>query len=134
MYEHNSIVYILTDDKNRVTRCEGGYTTPADLNGWIKIDEGTGDKYNLCQSHYFEGGLYTMDGIPLYKYVDGAVQRRTEDEIKTDRSAIPAPPPSPMEQMRAENTLLRAQIVAATDRQEFLEDCIAEMAVQVYGV
>ncbi len=134
MHEHNSTVYILTDVQNRVTRCDGGYTTPDDLTDWIKIDEGTGDKYNLCQSHYFEGGLYTMDGIPLYKYADGAVQRRTGDEIEADRASIPAPPPSPMEQMRAENTLLRAQIAAATDRQEFLEDCIAEMAMQVYGV
>jgi len=134
MNEYKSSVYILTDDQNRITRCDGGYTTPADLTGWIKIDEGTGDKYNLCQSHYFEGGLYTFDGIPLYKYTNGAVQPRTDNEIAADRAAIPAPPPSPIEQLRTENTLLRAQITAATDRQEFLEDCIAEMAVQVYDV
>lgn len=32
-----------------------------------------------------------------------------------------------------ENALLAAQVAAASDRQEFLEDCIAEMAAQVYG-
>ncbi len=32
-----------------------------------------------------------------------------------------------------ENKLLRAQVQALSDREEFLEDCIAEMAVQVYG-
>lgn len=32
-----------------------------------------------------------------------------------------------------ENILLRAQVAAASERQEFLEDCIAEMAAQVYG-
>lgn len=37
------------------------------------------------------------------------------------------------EQMQAENILLRAQVAAASERQEFLEDCIAEMAAQVYG-
>ena len=129
-----SSVYILTDDQDRITRCDGGYSTPSDLTGWIKIDEGTGDKYNLCQSHYFEDGLYTMDGIPLYKWDGQAAQRRTDDEIAADRAARPAPPPSPMEQLRADNVLLRAQIAAATDRQEFLEDCIAEMAMQVYDV
>lgn len=129
-----SSVYILTDEQNRITRCDGGYSTPPDLTGWIKIDEGTGDKYNLCQSHYFEGGMYTYDGIPLYKWDGQAVQPRTDDEIAADRAARPAPPPSPVEQLRADNALLRAQIAAATDRQEFLEDCIAEMAMQVYDV
>lgn len=129
-----SLVYILKDDENRITRCDGGYSTPVDLTGWIKIDEGTGDKYNLCQSHYFDGGLYTYDGIPLYKWDGQAAQQRTDAEIEADRALIPLPPPSPMEQLRADNALLRAQIAAATDRQEFLEDCIAEMAMQVYNV
>ena len=70
-----SKVYVLIDEKNRVIRCEGGYTTPADLTGWVQIDEGTGDRYNLCQSHYFDGGLYTSDGIPRYKLVDGEAGR-----------------------------------------------------------
>lgn len=30
--------------------------------------------------------------------------------------------------------LLQAQLQAATDRQDFLEDCIAEMAAAVYSV
>lgn len=80
-----SSVYIKTDDSGRITRCDGGYTTPADLTGWAKIDEGTGDRYNLCQSHYFDGGLYTEDGIPRYKLVDGAPVLRTEEEIQADR-------------------------------------------------
>lgn len=32
-----------------------------------------------------------------------------------------------------ENKLLKAQISAATERSDFIEDCIAEMAVQVYS-
>lgn len=63
-FETKSKVYIQTDGQSRILRCEGGYTTPANLTDWIEIDEGVGDKYNLCQSHYFPGGLYTMDGIP----------------------------------------------------------------------
>ena len=82
-----SKVYVLIDEKNRVIRCEGGYTTPADLTGWVQIDEGTGDRYNLCQSHYFDGGLYTSDGIPRYKLVDGEAVERTVEEIEADRAA-----------------------------------------------
>lgn len=103
-----SNVYILIDEQNRITRCEGGYTTPDDLTGWVKIDEGTGDRYNLCQTHYFEGGLYTMDGIPLYKWDGQAVQLRTEEEIAADRAARPAPPPSELERLRADVDFLAA--------------------------
>lgn len=80
-----SKVYVLTDEQNRIARCEGGYTTPADLTGWVQVDEGTGDRYNLCQSHYFDGGLYTMDGIPRYKLEKGEAIERTEEEIEQDR-------------------------------------------------
>ena len=85
MNETTSKVYVQMDEQNRILRCEGGYTTPADLTGWTLIDEGTGDRYNLCQSHYFEGGLYTDDGIPRYKLVDGEAVERTEEEIEQDR-------------------------------------------------
>lgn len=85
-----SKVYVQTDEQNRILRCEGGYTTPADLTGWVQIDEGTGDRYNLCQSHYFDGGLYTSDGIPRYKLVDGQPVERMEEEIAADRVPLQA--------------------------------------------
>ena len=81
-----SHVYIKVDEQGRILRCDGGYTTPADLTGWIEIDEGTGDKYNLCQSHYFDGGLYTMDGIPRYRWDVSAAVLRTEEELEADRA------------------------------------------------
>lgn len=81
-----SKVYIQTDDQNRIIVCEGGYTTPADLTDWVQIDEGTGDKYNLCQSHYFDGGLYTADGIPRYALTGGAPVLRSDEEIEADRA------------------------------------------------
>lgn len=82
-----SRVYIQTDEQSRITRCDGGYTTPADLTGWTYIDEGTGDRFNLCQSHYFDGGLYTMDGIPRWKLQDGKPVLRDDDEIAADSAA-----------------------------------------------
>lgn len=35
--------------------------------------------------------------------------------------------------LEEENALLKAQIQAQVDRGEFIEDCIAEMAMQVYS-
>lgn len=107
MDETTSRVYVLADDQGRITRCEGGYTTPADLTGWVQIDEGTGDRFNLCQSHYFQGGLYTEDGIPRYKIQDGQPVERAEAEIAADREAI-VQPVTPMEQMRADIDFLAA--------------------------
>ncbi len=91
-----SKVYIKIDSQNRIIQCEGGYTTANIDNAdeWILIDEGTGDRYNLCQSNYFNPPLYTEDGIPQWKYADGLTILRSAAEIEADRAAIPAPPPS----------------------------------------
>ena len=89
-----SNVYIQIDTEGLILRCDGGYTTPTDLSGWLEIDEGTGDRYNLCQSHYFDGGLYTMGGIPRYHWDGEKAVMRSEDELEADRSAIPEPKPS----------------------------------------
>lgn len=97
-FETQSKVYIYTDTEGRIVRCEGGYTTPANLTGWIEIDEGTGDKYNLCQSHYFDGGLYTEDGIPRYAWTGETAVLRSEDAIEQDRTAVAQPEQPPTQQ------------------------------------
>ena len=103
-----SKVYIQTDTEGRILRCEGGYTTPADLKGWMEIDEGIGDRYNLCQRHYFDGGLYTTDGIPRYRWDGTQAVECTNEELKADRAARPAPEPTEQEQLRADVDFLLA--------------------------
>ena len=112
-----SKVYVLLDG-DRIVRCEGGYTTPDDLTGWIEIDEGTGDKYNLCQSHYFDGGLYTMDGIPRYRWDGTQAVERTEEELEADRAAIQEPKPS--KTVEARLTALEAEAEQAKADREAL--------------
>ena len=97
-FNDKSKVYIQTDADGRILRCDGGYTTPADLTGWIEIDEGDGDKYNLCQSHYFEDGLYTEDGIPRYELTGEAAVLRSEDAIEQDRASVTQPEQPPTQQ------------------------------------
>lgn len=41
--------------------------------------------------------------------------------------------PNPVVILQQENKLLKAQVQAASDRSDFLEDCIAEMATIVYN-
>lgn len=61
----------------------------------------------------------------------------TADEIAAWEKEHPAPEvkPAPMTnaELEAENKLLKAQIAAQSDRADFVEDCIAEMAMQVYN-
>lgn len=61
----------------------------------------------------------------------------TADEIEAWEQGHPTPevPPAPMSnaELEAENKLLKAQIAAQSDRADFVEDCIAEMAMQVYN-
>ena len=89
-----SKVYILLDEKERIVRIEGEYSLPSDLTGWVQIDEGYGDRFSLAQSHYLDGGLYTMQGIPRYKYEGGVCVLRSEAELAADRDALPKPQPS----------------------------------------
>lgn len=52
--------------------------------------------------------IYTMDGIPLYKWDGEQIVPRTGAEIEADRSVIPAPPPSAQEQLRADVDFIAA--------------------------
>lgn len=133
MQTPKSRVYVKTDETGRVLRLEGEYSLPANLDGWTKIDEGNGDKYALAQSHYLAKPLY--DGAVLrYKLVDGKVVERTAEEIEADKAKLPKPViPKTNAELEQENKLLKAQLNAATERSDFIEDCIAEMAMQVYA-
>lgn len=107
-----SKVYVLLDDRSRVLRCEGGYTMSNidDVSQWTYIDEGTGDRYNLCQSHYLDGGLYTMQGVPRYKYEGGTCVLRSDAEIAEDVANLPKPEPSQLEQTQAEAVQYKAAL------------------------
>lgn len=129
-----SRVYVQTDETGRVLRLEGEYSLPADLEGWVLIEEGEPcDRLNLAQSHYLDKSLY--DGaVPRYKLVDGKVVERTAEEIEADKAKLPKPViPKTNAELEQENKLLKAQLNAATERSDFIEDCIAEMAMQVYA-
>lgn len=81
-----SKVYVLPDAEGRITRIDGGYTLSniKDFTDWVLIDEGYGDRYNLCQSNYLTGPLYDDRGICRYKLVDGAAVERTQEEMDAD--------------------------------------------------
>lgn len=134
MQTPKSRVYVLCDAQNRVLRLEGEYSLPADLTGWVLIEEGEPcDRLNLAQSHYTDKPLY--DGaIPRYKLEDGKVVERTAEEIEADRAKLPkAVTPKTNAELENENAKLKQQVSALAEQQTFYEDCIAEMASVVYA-
>ena len=105
-----TIVYVRADSAGHILQCEGGVSernikNPAE---WVELDRGAGARYEFCQEYYFDRPIYTDDGIPRYKLVDGQAVERTQEEIEADRAAIPAPPPTAQEQLRADVDFLAA--------------------------
>lgn len=77
-------VYIKTDNNGNIIAVNSSAFL-SNITDWIKIDEGYGDKYHHAQGNYFPDSLYDFEHmIPQYKYVDGKVIKRTEEEIQAD--------------------------------------------------
>ena len=76
-------VYIKIDDKNRVTAISSELFI-SDTTGWTEIDRGEGDRYVHAQGNYFPKQLTTSEGYYRYKYDNGNVIERSEDEINLD--------------------------------------------------
>ena len=76
-------VFIKTDDKNRVTAVNSEIFI-SDTTGWTEIDRGDGDRYVHAQGNYFPKSLTISEGYYRYKYDNGNVIERSEDEINSD--------------------------------------------------
>lgn len=82
------------------------------------------------------GSIMDERGVYLYKLDNGIPRECTPEEIAEQEANLPEMRPSipeEVETLKNENTLLKAQIQAMSDRNDFIEDCIAEMAMQVYA-
>ncbi len=121
------VVYIRVGDAGMITSINSSAFL-TDTDGWTRIDEGFGDKYHHAQGNYLPLPLRDERGICRYLWDGQQVVERTREAMDADWVE-----PAPATDLAAENELLRAQVQALSDRGEFLEDCIAEIAVQVYG-
>ena len=106
--------------------------------GFTRINDHVVELYGITQA---PSGFTTwrMDGVTqlgdfsdymtVYRTLGNAVQLSNDDSVYIE----PKPEdPQPTEKEK-EKTLMKAQIKALSDRNEFLEDCIAEMATIVYA-
>lgn len=79
-------VYIRRDDAERIIDVNSdAFLT--EYNGWVQIDEGTGDRYHHAQNNYFPKSKFDERGIPRYAYVpdgDPKWRERTQEEMDAD--------------------------------------------------
>jgi len=109
MDEFYNCHYITIDDKYRITFAwSDGPRPDLDTTGAICINDKGGYQFRLFPGGEENPSLTDWDGIPLYKWDGEQVIRRTEAEIAADRAAIPVPPPSAQEQLRADVDFLAA--------------------------
>ena len=128
------VVYVKVDESNRITSINSSAFL-ADVTGWTEIDSGYGDKYHHAQGNYFDKPLCDERGIYRYKLVDGKPVERTQEEMDADYVPPEVKPTDEerISQLESEKKLLTAQVQALSDRNDFVEDCIAEMAAIVYA-
>lgn len=115
--------YINVDDRGRIVDgWSDGPHPEKDPTGAICINEEGGYQFRLHPGGEENPALWDMDGIPLYKYVDGEVLERTPEEIEADRAALPKPEvkPSPEERI--------AELEAGKADRADLEDIWEQMA------
>lgn len=102
--------YITVDNRGRIVDgWSDGPHPEKDAAGAICITDQGWYQFRLFHGGEENPSLWTMDGIPLYKYEDGEVLPRSEEEISADRAAIPEPPPTAQEQLRADVDFIAAR-------------------------
>lgn len=77
-----------------------------DVSNAICINEKGSYQFRLYPDGKENPDLYTMDGIPLYKWDGSKVIKRTDAEIEAECASIPPEPPSPIEQLQADVAFL----------------------------
>ena len=115
------------------------------------LEDGTTEQVEEIQNYKLKDGEQLVDASPpimrthagstgfLSPIWDASqwAETATADEIAAWEKEHPAPEvvPTPKSnaELEQENKLLKAQLNAATERSDFIEDCIAEMAMQVYA-
>lgn len=100
---NKSKVYVLLDSEGRIIRIDGGYTLSniQNVDEWTLIDEGYGDRYNLCQGNYLPKPIRDDRGIYRYKLVDGQPVERTQEEMDADY-VEPQEAPSQLDRIEAQ--------------------------------
>lgn len=107
------IVYVKVDEENRIIAINSSAFL-SDVEGWIEIDRGSGDKYHHAQGNYLDNFLMDDRCVYRYKLEDGAVVERTQEEMDRDYEE-PEEVPTAEEQLQEIRAALSALMEGLTD-------------------
>lgn len=84
-------VYIKIDSENRITAVKSEIFI-SDTSDWVEIDNGDGVRFVHAQGNYLPMPLTDENGVYRYKFENGAICERSEEEMAAD---MPIPEPEP---------------------------------------
>ena len=106
-------VYIKTNENNIITSINSSIFLN-NIEGYIQIDEGSGDKYAHAQGNYLDKSLVDESGRFNYKFENGQILELTEEE-KNSLFKKPEPTTSKQEEINSalleENANIRLQLM-----------------------
>ena len=83
------IVYVKTDDANRITAVNSSAFLP-NTDGWTEIDSGYTQRHHHAQGNYFDKPIMDERGIYRYKLEGGKPVERMQEEMDAEYAARPA--------------------------------------------
>lgn len=84
-------VYIKIDSENRITAVKSEIFI-SDTSDWVEIDNGDGVRFVHAQGNYLPKPITDENGVYRYKFENGAICERSEEEMAAD---MPIPEPEP---------------------------------------
>lgn len=106
-------VYIKTNENNIITAINSSIFLN-NIEGYIQVDEGIGDKYAHAQGNYLDKSLVDESGRFNYKFENGQILELTEED-KNSLFQKPEPTPSKQEKINSalleENANIRLQLI-----------------------
>lgn len=81
------VVYIQIDSDNNVIAIDSSAFL-SDTTNWIEIDRGNGITHYHAQTQYLVDDLMSDSGVYYYRYVDGVLSKKSDEEIFAEENAI----------------------------------------------
>lgn len=78
-------VYVQVDENGTITNINSDFFIK-DFSGWIPIERGNGISFMHAQNNYLQKPLRDIRGAANYKYIDGKIMLRSEEEKSGDNT------------------------------------------------
>lgn len=122
-------VYIKINEQNIITDINSSIFLN-NVEGYIQIDEGSGDKYAHAQGNYLDKCLVDESGRYNYKYVDNKVVELTEEEKESLFQSQEQQKITEQEKVNAQLLMENAEIKKQlTEQQEINAEILKKLAI-----